>query len=723
MKKISTSLRKIRTDNIWKWTTFSFSCLLMLIFVAIIVFIIISAIPGFEKFGLDGILGTLEFNLSGGEASLWSPLSVTLLVTFGAVLFATPIGIKTATFIRFRLKPHQQKWAFIIVQALSGIPSVVFGLFALESLGQVVGMVFGVGDAYNILNAIVMLTFMILPTIITLTLNTYNNIPIDFISNPISLGVTKTRAIYKIFKAKARNGVIVAVIIAIGRAFGETMALSMILSSESYSILSSGISDTLTSSLGTLGSVIATNMFSETGGPAIRGVLYAFGIFLFVIVMILNAVIMYVTNRKKNRSASKFEQVLGNIIMWVPHTISSFFNNLFIDRKYNVNYESNNISKYISERMSNHKLWKARSIWWIFWEYFSVILTFGFLIWICVDIVGVGIVSISNPQYSTAFSYSVNTTGQALLNTLVIIFASLLISIPFSLLIAIYLNEYASNSKVKRSILYFVDCLGSSPSIIFGMFGLAVFIELFGLTLGGGMGKSLIAGALTISIVILPSLTRTTQQALEGVPMSVRESAYSLGCTKWETIWKVVIKQAIRPLASSLILAIGRIMAETAPLYLTAGLTSVSGVGLMLPGQTLTTRIYAQLNSTDLNAFQAISYECAFIALMIILLLIWIGNFVIPNNKQIKEWIVNNYFSIINGFVFSSKNKKVLDLVKKQIIKKTLYLSYEQAKVHDINRRQFKFFFHNKKLYLIKYVKYENLLKINNGEFIKPLFN
>ncbi|MGL4950511.1 MAG: phosphate ABC transporter permease PstA [Mycoplasma sp.] len=717
--KLNSSQKKLRTDKIWKYTSLSFSIFLALIFLTIITFVIISAIPGFEKYGLDGILGTTEFNLSDDKAGIWSPLSVTLLVTFGAVLFATPIGIKTATFIKFRLNNKHRKIATIIVQALSGIPSVVFGFFALQSIGLFVAKIIPNG-AYSIINAIIMLTFMILPTIITLTLNKYDTISSDFIANPISLGATRTRAIYKVYKQKARNGIIVAVIIAIGRAFGETMALSMILTSETYSILLGGIGDVLVSSLGTIGSLIATNMFSETGGPAVRGVLYAFGIFLFIIVMLLNGVIMFITRDKKNvhPTMKKIENIIGTVIMWVPNTISSFVNGLFIAKKHNVNINHKaNMSTYINKRLSSHKLYKFRTYTWVFWEVVCALLTFGFLVWICLDILINGSMYVFG-NGSTSFQYTVNTTGQALVNTLLIIFVSLAISVPIALLIAIYLNEYATNSKAKRAILFFVDCLGSSPSILFGMFGLAIFIEIFGLSLGGTLGKSLLAGALTISIVILPTLIRTGQQALEGVPMSVREGAYSLGCTKWETIRRVVLKQALRPLVSSLILAVGRIMAETAPLYLTAGLTSVSGIGLLMPGQTLTTRIYAQLTSNDISSVNAISYECAFIALTIILILIWIGNYVIPNSKAIKESIIDRYYMVKNCFTYSAKDNKVIKKLKPQIVGKTLYLTKDQAKKYKINHHQFKFLRIDNKFYRIKYIKHDNLRKMAGKVFI-----
>ncbi|MGL4951374.1 MAG: phosphate ABC transporter permease PstA [Mycoplasma sp.] len=718
--KISAPQKKLQTDKIWKYTSFGFSCLLALIFIAVIIFVIISSVPGFQEYGLDGILGTLEFNLSDGKAGIWSPLSVTLLVTFGAILFATPIGIKTATFIKFRLNKKQRRIATIVVQALSGIPSVVFGFFALQSIGKVVSF-FVPGGAYSIINAIIMLTFMVLPTIITLTLNKYDTISDDFISNPISLGASRSRAIYKVYKLKARNGIIVAVIIAVGRAFGETMALSMILTSETYSVLWGGIGDTLISSLGTIGSVIATNMFSETGGPAVRGVLYAFGIFLFIFVMLLNAIIMYVTRDKKHQhpNMKKIETIIGNIVTWVPNTIVSFFNDLYIEKKYNVNFNHDaDISTYVSKRLSDHKLYGFRNFMWLFWEVVCSLLTFGFLCWISLDILINGAMYVFG-NGSTSFQYTVNTTGQALVNTLLIIFVSLSISVPIALLIAIYLNEYASNSKAKRTILFFVDCLGSSPSILFGMFGLAVFIELFGLSLGGALGKSLLAGALTISIVILPTLIRTSQQALEGVPMSVRESAYSLGCTKWETIIRVVLKQALKPLISSLILATGRIMAETAPLYLTAGLTSVSGIGLLMPGQTLTTRIYAQLTSNNIDTVNAISYECAFIALSIILILIWVGNYVIPNSKVIKETIIDRYFMVKNIFTYSSFDNKLIKKIKPQIIDNTLYLTKEQAKHFKINHKQFKYLYIDNKFYNIKYIKKENLEKLSEKVFVK----
>jgi phosphate transport system permease protein len=224
------------------------------------------------------------------------------MISILAIAIAAPVGIKTAMFIKYRLPVKYQKSVRIAVELLADIPSVIFGLFACEMLGMVLKYIFHMPTSYNLITTGFMLTFMILPTIVSLSLNALDGVDKTLISASMVLGNTKTRSIYKVCKKDARNGIAVGTIIAFARAIGETMAVSMILQSQGYNpIFNGGFLDVATSGLRSLGSLIAANMFAEGGGPALQSLLFAFGLFMFIFVMILNGIAMYAT-KKRNKS-------------------------------------------------------------------------------------------------------------------------------------------------------------------------------------------------------------------------------------------------------------------------------------------------------------------------------------------------------------------------------------------------------------------------------------
>lgn len=226
-----------------------------------------------------------------------------------------------------------------------------------------------------------------------------------------------------------------------------------------------------------------------------------------------------------------------------------------------------------------------------------------------------------------------------MVNTFLIIFICIIIGFPFALIIAIYLNEYCKNKKIKKIIIFFLDSLGTTPSIIFGMFGLLMFIQTFGWTSNGKLGNSLIAGSLTLIIVILPSFIRLLEQSLKNVPYEIRTNSFALGNSKFQTIRKLVLPMALIPIVTSIISTIGRILSETAPLYLTAGLSSSKYSLLNRPGTTLTTQIYAQIFSSSSNAID-VQYQAAFMTMIFILFLILIGYVIIPKWSNIKHWFI-----------------------------------------------------------------------------------
>lgn len=689
MNKIETRniKNKIKSNEIAKFFTSLTTWLLAIVFLALIGFIIWQSVEGFRAYGFKGIFLSSEFltgNLEAQQASIWLPLSVTIIITVGSLLLATPLALKTATFIYFRVKSENIKKAFkIIIEISAAIPSVVFGLFAYKSLGVVVKSVFGLEIPNTVLTTIFMLTFMLVPTIALLTLNALTGVEDSLLINSMSLANSKTKAIYKIVRVQTRKQVVVAIIIAAGRAIGETMAVSMILSSENYSdVFAGGFLEILTSSLRPLGAVISKGMFAENGGAEFRGLLFAFGVVLFVLVMILNSIVMAASNLKNNKMFWWWNiavNKIGSFFLLIPSQINMVLYKVFYKPKHKVtvdNYQKE-APLFIQERIQKNKTIHFYSIYKRALEWLAMFIVFGVVSWLLLDIVIKGLYAASLPT-STLFSYTKNTTGQAVVNTLLLILIILIISLPISLFIAIWLNEYSKDGLTKKSILFFIDSIGATPSIIFGMFGLTLFIEVLGISAGGKVGNSLLAGALTMVIVILPTFTRMNQQALQSVPDDIRINGYALGNSKWHVIKTLVLPQAYRGILSSSILTIGRIVAETAPLFLTAGLSSSSTIALMNPSQTLTTRIYAQLNGVSTSASTNIMYESALIAIVLILFMILLSYLIIPNWSNIKSFI-RERIEIQKMLWKQEKVEIQIETYKTQIQNKVLYLTTEQA--------------------------------------------
>ncbi|MBQ2349312.1 MAG: phosphate ABC transporter, permease protein PstA, partial [Mycoplasma sp.] len=161
-KNIALGLKKAKADKSAKIITSILSWLFALIFVALIAFIIYASIPGFQFYGIVNILFSGRFDLSKNQASVWLPTLITLLTTTIAILIAGPLGIKASVFIKYRIPVKIQKPLRIAIELLADIPSVIFGLFAIQALGNITNAIFHTGSNFSILTASFMLSFMIL---------------------------------------------------------------------------------------------------------------------------------------------------------------------------------------------------------------------------------------------------------------------------------------------------------------------------------------------------------------------------------------------------------------------------------------------------------------------------------------------------------------------------------------------------------------------------------
>lgn len=199
--------------------------------------------------------------------------------------------------------------------------------------------------------------------------------------------------------------------------------------------------------------------------------------------------------------------------------------------------------------------------------YAASILTAGLLVFLIGYIFWRGIPYLSWELISSQTSYIRNTIGilPNIVNTVYIILVAMVIVLPLGVGAAIYLTEYADNRRLVGLIEFAAETLTGIPSIIFGLVGMLLFVQLFGL------GAGILAGGLTLVMMILPTILRTTQESLKTVPQSYREGALALGAGKWRMVRTVVLPNAIDGIVTGCILAIGRIVGESAALLFTAG--------------------------------------------------------------------------------------------------------------------------------------------------------
>ena len=530
-----TTLTKIKTakffskENIAKAIFIALAAFSILAVFTIIGYLLYSSIPAFRDIGFFKFIFGSEWSAKSETFGIWRMIVGTFFLTVCAVLLGGTLAVFTAIWLVFYCPKRLKKIYTQIVNLLAGIPSIVYGLFGYKFLMPLLVDIFHPNNAgFGLLACTLILSVMILPTITSITKNSLEAVPMHYYEGALALGCSKNQAVWKVLLPAAKSGIISAIILGIGRAIGETMAVQMIVGNGSGYPFGAFVPFT------TLTSNIVQNWGYAT--PSEQSALIADGFVLLIFILILNLCLMAV--KKDSKGGNKF-----------------------FSRRLRESDQKDTLKSYRRTGSACDALWIVS---WVISLLVAFVLAF---IVIFVFVKGFPHLSI---DFMFGESGNAHTTlAPAFVSTTMLIGLALLLALPLGVGAAIFLNEYAKKGSIfVKVIRLFVDTLAGIPSIIFGLFGMVFFV------IGMNMGYSLWAGGITLALIILPTIIRSTEQSLSEVPDSMREASYALGAGKLRTIFVVVLPQAITGIITSIILSIGRIVNESAALIFTVGSAS-----------------------------------------------------------------------------------------------------------------------------------------------------
>ena len=530
-----TTLTKIKTakffskENIAKAIFIALAAFSILAVFTIIGYLLYASIPAFRDIGFFKFIFGSEWSAKSETFGIWRMIVGTFFLTVCAVLLGGTLAVLTAIWLVFYCPKRLKKIYTQIVNLLAGIPSIVYGLFGYKFLMPLLVDIFHPNNAgFGLLACTLILSVMILPTITSITKNSLEAVPMHYYEGALALGCSKNQAVWKVLLPAAKSGIISAIILGIGRAIGETMAVQMIVGNGSGYPFGAFVPFT------TLTSNIVQNWGYAT--PSEQSALIADGFVLLIFILILNLCLMAV--KKDSKGGNKF-----------------------FSRRLRESDQKDTLKSYRRTGSACDALWIVS---WVISLLVAFVLAF---IVIFVFVKGFPHLSI---DFMFGESGNAHTTlAPAFVSTTMLIGFALLLALPLGVGAAIFLNEYAKKGSIfVKVIRLFVDTLAGIPSIIFGLFGMVFFV------IGMNMGYSLWAGGITLALIILPTIIRSTEQSLSEVPDSMREASYALGAGKLRTIFVVVLPQAITGIITSIILSIGRIVNESAALIFTVGSAS-----------------------------------------------------------------------------------------------------------------------------------------------------
>ncbi len=503
------------------------------------------------------------------QYGIYSLIIGTILVTIGAIAIAVPLGIGSAIFIAEVAPPKFREAIKPAIELLAGIPSVVYGFFGLVVLTNWLRISLDLSSGATWLAGSIILGIMALPTIVSVSEDAISSVPKDYRSASLALGATRWQTITGVLIPSALSGITAAIILGLGRAIGETMAVLMVTGNAAvipdplYNILSP---------IRTLTATLGIEMGEVAIGSTHYHALFGMALVLLLITLIVNLSATFILARIREGQTgssrapllshdhrSKIKSTLLLVILvglcLFSYQVAGIPGIAILAAILALWYGG---SRFLSQQSKERIAFGVVT--------FATTLVLFALVAIIFDIVSNGLPAITW-EFLTEGPRNLGREGgifPAIVGTIYLVIGAIAIALPIGVGAAIYLNEYTLEGRLTRIIRAGNDLLNGTPSIVFGLFGFA-FLVIF-----VGLGVSLLAGQITLALMILPTIIRTSEEALKSVPDSLRHGSLALGATRWHTISRVVLPAAAPGILTGMILSIGRAAGETAPLLFTA---------------------------------------------------------------------------------------------------------------------------------------------------------
>jgi len=564
----------------------------------------------------------------------WAPASVapsyeisaliigTLLVTLGAMLFAVPLSIGCAIYISELASPRIKSILKPATELLAGIPSVVYGFFGLIVLSTFIRITFNIPSGQTWLAGSILLGVMALPTIISVSEDAISSVPCEYREGSLAVGATRWQTISRVIVPGALSGIAAAIILGIGRAIGETMAVLMV--TGNTAIIPSPIWNVL-SPVRTLTGTLGIEMGDVAIGSEHYHALFGVAVVLLVITLIINmSAVSILSYLRDGRSAGRAKR------SWLHLPALSLIREKLIP------YSRIAILALIALLFLAAGFWEVALVVVLAaaaWHYGRNMISrrhielfaFGCIVAAAVAVLAIlaiilGYIIINGLP---AISWNFLTQGPsdlgrsggifpAIVGTLYLVTGAILIALPLGVGAAVYLVEYTREGRVTKLIRTGVDLLNGTPSIVFGLFGFAFLVIFL------DIGVSLLAGMITLALMVLPTVIRTTEESLKNIPHSLREGSFALGATQWQTIKNVVIPPAIPGIVTGAILSIGRAAGETAPIMFVAVVFSTRFLPTSLFQPVMALPYHLFILSTNVPGSSTNKYGTALVLLMLV---------------------------------------------------------------------------------------------------------